>query len=283
VVSLPYEAGRSPFAVLTPVVGRLADLAGSGGIVELPAGAFDRDPGLAALERRLGAADPDRSAAPPDLSGIATAEVEGERGEAEVVVGCVAEALRSGLAGQRIAIIGPRGAADRTRLVRQLREAGIEAVGKDQRALVKTPFGRALHALLGLAWAPEPTDSDRLTWLRSAWSGAPAHLVERSERPMRRSLDTLENAIEKAGEPLLRALALPPGSRGGETAAGEVAAAVRGMVQRAHGDRAPVATTTVREDVAVAAAVLSYVPTQSASSIRAMLARLTSTWRLCSG
>jgi hypothetical protein len=48
VVSLPYEAGRSPFAVLTPVVGRLADLAGTDGIVELPTGAFDRDPGLAA-------------------------------------------------------------------------------------------------------------------------------------------------------------------------------------------------------------------------------------------
>jgi hypothetical protein len=198
---------------------------------------------IATQDLRLGEAEPDRRAERPALAGIATAEVEGERGEAEVVVGCVAEALRSGIAGQRIAIIGPRGAADRTRLVRQLREAGIEAVGKDQRALVKTPFGRALIALLGLAWAHEPTDSDRLTWLRSAWSGAPAHLVERSERPMRRSLDTLENAIEKAGEPLLRALALPPGSRGGETAAGEVAAAVRGMVQRAHGDRAPVATT----------------------------------------
>jgi len=286
VVSLPYEAGRSPFVVLKPVVGRLADLAGSDGIVELAPGSFDRDSGLAALERRLGEAEPDRSAAAPDLTGIATAEVEGERGEAEVVVGCVAEALREGVSGQRIAIIGPRGAADRTRLVRQLREAGIEAVGKEQLALVKTPFGRALIALLGLAWAPEPTDTDRLTWLRSPWSGAPAHLVERSERPMRRSLDTLDNAIEKAGEPLLRALALPPGSRGGESAAGEVAAAVRGMVQRAHGDRAPVATTTVREDVAVAAGVLSYLqtleliePAPSRSEVRDLLAELTVSMR----
>lgn len=282
VVSLPYEAGRSPFAVLTPVVGRLADLAGGSGIVELAAGAFGRDAGLAALERRLGESDPDRRAAPPDLTGIATAEVEGERGEAEVVVGCVAEALRAGVAGRRIAIIGPRGAVDRTRIVRQLREAGIEAVGNEQRALVKTPFGRALVALLGLAWAPEPTDTDRLTWLRSAWSGAPAHLVERSERPMRRSLDTLENAIEKAGEPLLRALALPPGSRGGATAASEVAAAVRGMMQRAHGDRAPLATTAVREDVATAAAVLSYlqtldliVPAPSRAELQELLAVLT--------
>ena len=281
VVSLPYEAGRSPFNVLKPVVGRLADLAGSDGIVELAAGAFDRDLGLAALEQRLGEVDPDRRAAPPALTGIALAEVEGERGEAEVVVGCVAEALRGGTAGQRIAIISPRGAADRPRLVCQLREAGIEAVGKEQRALVKTPFGRALVALLGLAWASEPTDSDRLIWLRSPWSGAPAHLVERSERPMRRSLDTLENAIEKAGEPLLRALALPPGSRGETSAAREVAAAVRGMVQRAHGDRAPVATTAVRDDAAIAAAVLSYLqtlalvkPAPSRSEVRELLAEL---------
>ncbi len=259
VASLPYEAGRGVFSVLTPVIGRLADLAGMGGITELPAGVFQRAPELAALERRFGEADPDRCALPPIGSSIETAEVEGERGEAEVVVSVVARALRAGVPGRRIAIIAPRGGADRSRLARQLREAGMEVASADQPVLAKTTFGRALVALLGLAWADQPTDAERLIWLRSPWSGAPAHLVERCERPMRRSLETFENAIEKAGEPILRALALPAGSRGGTSPLAEVAAAVRGMLLRAHGDRAPGVTPVLRDDLAVAAAVLSLV------------------------
>ena len=51
--------GRAPFQVLTPVVGRLAELAGSDGILELPAAAFARQPDLIALERRFGEPTPD--------------------------------------------------------------------------------------------------------------------------------------------------------------------------------------------------------------------------------
>ena len=257
VLSLSYEAGRVPFQVLTPVVGRLADLAGPEGIVELPPGAFDRHPDLTALERRFGEPAPDARCAPSVTGGVVLAEVEGERGEAELVVGEIAAALRHGTPGQRIAVIAPRGAADRLRLLRQLREAGLEASGGEQRLLVKTPFGRALLALLALAWADEPGDADRLTWLRSPWSGAPVHLVERIERPMRRSQETLEEGVQRLGEPIMRALAPPAGSRGAPTPVEEVAAAVRGMLLRAHGVRAVEDSHALRDDVAVAGVVLT--------------------------
>jgi hypothetical protein len=215
VVSLPYEAGRPPFAVLTPVVARLAERAGGNGIVELSPGAFDRHPDLALLERRLGEPAPDSRASAPSGDGIAVGEVEGERGEAEVVVHEIAEALRAGTHGSRIAVVAPHGADGRARLLRQLREAGIAVVANDQAPLGRTPFGRALLALLRLAWADEPSDDDRLAWLQSPWSGAPRHLVDRCERQVRRSLMSLEAALDDVGEPLRRALALPAGVRGG--------------------------------------------------------------------
>ncbi|MGI9186737.1 MAG: hypothetical protein ACR2J9_04330, partial [Gaiellales bacterium] len=231
VLSLSYEAGRVPFQVLTPVVGRLAERAGTVGITELPVGAFERHPDLIALERRFGEPDPDSRYAASVTGGVELMEAEGERGEAELVVAEVAAALRAGVPGHRIVVIAPRGAADRLRLVRQLREAGLEVDGAEQRLLVKTQFGRALLALLALAWADAPTDADKLIWLRSPWSGAPAHLVERIERPMRRSQETLEEGVQRLGEPIMRALAPPAGARGAASAVDEVTAAVRGMLQ----------------------------------------------------
>jgi hypothetical protein len=257
VLSLTYEAGRAPFQVLTPVVGRLAELAGPDGILELPAAAFARQPDLIALERRFGEPAPDARCAASTTGGVALFEAEGERGEAELVTREVAEALRDGTPGHRIAVIAPRGAADRLRLVRQLREAGLEVDAAEERPLVKTPFGRALLALLALAWADVPTDADRLTWLRSPWSGAPVHLVERIERPMRRSQETLDEGVKRLGEPIMRALAPPAGARGAATAVGEVEAATRGMLQRAHGLRAADDSNALRDDVAVATVVLA--------------------------
>ncbi|MGI9117713.1 MAG: hypothetical protein ACR2JV_08800, partial [Gaiellales bacterium] len=257
VLSLAYEVGRAPFQVLAPVVGRLAEQAGPAGIVELPAGDFERHPDLVALERRFGEPEPDARCAPSATGGVVLAEVEGERGEAEVVVHELASALRAGTPGHRIAVIAPRGAADRLRLLRQIREAWLEAAGDEQRLLVKTPFGRALMALLALAWGDEPGDADRLAWLRSPWSGAPIHLVERLERPMRRSQETFEDGVQRLGEPIMRALAPPAGARGAATPVDEVAAAVRGMLQRAHGLRAVDDSNALRDDVAVAGVVLA--------------------------
>jgi hypothetical protein len=281
VLSLSYEAGRAPFQVLTPVVGRLAELAGAAGITELPAGAFDRHPDLITLERRFGEPDPDARCAASMTGGIALLEAEGERGEAELVVAEVAAALRAGVPGHRITVIAPRGGADRLRLVRQLREAGLEVDTAEQRLLVKTPFGRALLALLALAWADAPTDAEKLTWLRSPWSGAPAHLVERIERPMRRSQETLDDGIQRLGEPIMRALAPPAGARGAGTAVAEVTAAVRGMLQRAHGVRAADDSNALRDDVAVAAVVLNELqrlaavePAPTRDEVREQLAHL---------
>jgi hypothetical protein len=105
VLSLTYEAGRAPFQVLTPVVGRLAELAGPDGILELPAAAFARQPDLIALERRFGEPAPDARCAASTTGGVALFEAEGERGEAELVTREVAEALRDGTPGHRIAVI----------------------------------------------------------------------------------------------------------------------------------------------------------------------------------
>lgn len=256
VASLPYEAGRPAFAVLQPVAERLAERAGAGAIVELAPGGFDRAVDLDRLERRLGEPDPDARGPAPIGDAVGVWEVEGERGEAEAVLLEVAGALRGGTPGDRLAVVAPRGADGRGRLVRELTDAGIAVAAERRVPLARTPFGRSLLALLALAWAPDPTDEERLTWLRSPWSGAPAHLVERCERQMRRSTATLAAAIAEAGEPLRRALALPVGSRGGGDAAEEAAAAVRGMLARAHGTSAPAAAADVRADAAVAADVL---------------------------
>ncbi len=281
VLSLSYEAGRAPFQVLTPVVGRLAELAGSAGLIELPVGSFERHPDLIALERRFGEPAPDARCQASATGGVALLEAEGERGEAELVVAEVAAALRAGVPGHRIAVIAPRGAADRLRLVRQLREAGLEVDAAEQRLLVRTPFGRALLALLALAWADAPTDAERLTWLRSPWSGAPAHLVERIERPMRRAQETLDEGVERLGEPIMRALAPPAGARGAATPVAEVIAAVRGMLQRAHGLRAADDSNALRDDVAVATVVLSELqrlaavePAPTRDEVREQLAHL---------
>ena len=253
VLSLAYEAGRPPFAVLTDAVGRLAERAE---IVDLPAAPGDRHADLVALERRFGEPDPDARCAASATGGVVLAEAEGERGEAEIVLREVASALRAGVPGDRIAILAPRGAADRRRLVRQLREADVAVDADEQRLLARTPFGRALMALLRSAWADEPGDEDRLTWLRSPWSGAPRHLVDQIERGMRRSRETFQEGVDRVGEPIMRALAPPAGTRGAATPVDEVRAAVRGMLRRAHGDGAPAAGRSLRDDVAQAGAVL---------------------------
>ena len=256
VASLPYEAGRPAFAVLQPAVERLAERAGTAGITELGPGDFGRAEALVRLERRLGEPDPDARGPAPQGGAIAAWEVEGERGEAEAVLLEVVGALRAGTPGDRIAVVAPRGADGRERLVRELRDAGIAVSAARRVPLQRTPFGRALLALLALGWAPQPTDEERLVWLRSPWSGAPAHLVERCERQLRRSTATLSAALAEAGEPIRRALALPAGVRADGAAAVEAAAAVRAMLVRAHGTAAPAADADLRRDVAVAADVL---------------------------
>ena len=281
VLSLPYEVGRASFAALSSAVGRLAAQAGGAGISDLPAAAQDRDLGLIALERRLGEPTPAACADVPTGNGLATAEVEGERGEAEVVVQEVAAALRSGYSGRRIAIIAPYGARHRARLVRQLGEAGITIVTDESRALTALPFGRALLALLQMAQATEPSLEDRLTWLQSPWSGAPRHLVDRCERQVRRSLETFDNAVEKAGEPILRALAPPGGAPLGVNAIDEVAASLRGMLQRVHGDRAPLVEADLRDDLVIARAIFRVLhsladlePAPSREELRGVLSTL---------
>jgi len=256
VASLPYEAGRPAFAVLQPAVERLAELAGSAGISELRPGGFGRADDLERLERRLGEPDPDARGPAPEGDAIAVWEVEGERGEAEAVLVEVARALRAGTPGERIAVVAPRGADGRERLVRELRDAGIAVAAPRRLPLQHTPFGRALLALLALAWDAHPGDDAKLVWLRSPWSGAPANLVERCERQLRRSTSTLTAALTEAGDPVRRALALPAGVRGDGAAAEEAATAVRAMLARAHGTSAPAADADVRRDAALAADVL---------------------------
>ena len=259
VVSLAYEPGRPPFHALAPLAGRLAEQAGADRIRELPPGAFDRHADLTALERRFGDPDPDGRAAASATGGVALAEVEGERGEAEAVLLEVAAALRAGTPAERIAVIAPRGAADRQRLVRQLRDGGIDAAGREQRLVAHTPFGRALRALLAVAWDDEPSVEDRLAWLRSPWSGAPPQPVDRLERGVRRSQEALEEGLEtKWADPLRRALALPPGVRTGGSAAEEAIAGVRAMLQRAHGRKGtPADSGALVDDVAQASAVIA--------------------------
>ncbi len=256
VLSLAYEAGRPPFAVLTDAVARFAEQAGPAGLRDLPALAEGRHADLIALERRFGEPDPDARCAASVTGGVVLGEVEGERGEAELVLAEVLRSLRDGIPGSAIAVLAPYGAAGRERLVRQLREARIEVDADEERPLVRMPFGRALLALLRFSWADDPGDDERLVWLRSPWSGAPRRLVDQLERGMRRSQATFQEGVESAGEPLMRALAPPPGARGGNGAVEEVRSAIRGMLRRAHGADAPVDGRALRDDIAHARAVL---------------------------
>lgn len=254
VLSLPYEAGRPIFAALAPAVARLADRAGSEGILELPVGDQGRAAGLVALERRLAEPDPDRRADDPLGADCDIVEVEGERAEAQAVVGIVAAALRDGFAGSRIAVIAPYGTRDRQHLADALRGIGIAVDDDAPVALSATPFGRALLAYLRIMDG-DADDADRLVWLRSPWSGAPAMSVERGERLVRRALDDLRGAIDRGGAVLRDALA-PPSSATADDARAQAEAAVREMLRRAHGLGAIAPSAAFDADLAVARSAL---------------------------
>jgi hypothetical protein len=255
VLSLPYEAGRPVFAALAPAVARLIEAGGSAAITDLPARDQGRSAGLVALERRLAEPDPDARADDPDGRDQTIVDAEGERAEAEAVAAAIAAALRAGTPGGRIAIVAPHGARGRGRLLRQLRETGIPVAADVAPALPATPFGRALLALLRIAWT-DATDADRLTWLRSPWSGAPPHLVERLERLVRRSLDDLPGAIARNGPAIAAALEPPEGVLDLPTPLAQARAAVAGMLRRAHGLAAPAPDRALEADLEVARAVL---------------------------
>lgn len=254
VLSLPYEAGRPIFTALAPAVARLAEQAGGDGILELPVRDQGRAPGLVALERRLAEPDPDIRAADPAGADCAVVEVEGERAEAQAVTAMVATALREGYDANRIAIVAPHGARDRALLAQMLTALDIDVRTNATVALPATPFGRALLAYLRVI-AGDADDADRLVWLRSPWSGAPAVAVERCERLVRRALDDLSGAIERGGAGLRDALAPPTGDSEGDSRSVAVAA-IRTMLRRAHGLEPNVTDPSLEADLRVARATL---------------------------
>lgn len=255
VLSLPYEAGRPIFAALAPAIARLADRAGPDGITELAVRDHGRAPGLVALERRLAEVDPAARADDPAGADCDVLEVEGERAEAQVVAAMVASALRDGVDGSRIAIIAPHGSRDRPLLVRSLRGLGIAVHTEATLALPATPFGRALLAYLRIVDG-DADDADRLTWLRSPWSGASAMAVERCERLVRRALDDLDGAIERGGAGLRNALAPPVGIDADADPRARAEGAVREMLRRAHGLAAASPDEALDSDLRAARSIL---------------------------
>ena len=254
VLTLPYEPGRAAFAVLRPVVARLAERART---TELPPLPGTRPPRLAALERAL--YEPLREladGAPADAT-IVGAEAGGGRAEAEIALEAVCAALREGVAPDRIAIVCPRDPAQRPALAETLRAAGVPLDAGRLPVVGRTGFGHALQGLVGFALGREPSRAQLFAYLRSPWSGVPRRRVDFVEGRLRGGAiangeAAYRSACELLGAPLHAVEAL----RAAADVRAALGDAVRGMVAAAAGLHGRTPTGQIATDVLAARAAL---------------------------
>jgi ATP-dependent helicase/DNAse subunit B len=181
-VSIPYEPGRAVFSSLSRTVEDLAGLA-DGSIQELPP-AHDElvPPPLVHLERELFADEPEVG---PQLDGaLRFLEGAGARGTIELVASDVLELLRSGVPGERIAVVCESVDRWRTTLDTVFVPLGIPFAVEQRGRLGDTSFGRALLGLLRFAWLGGRRN-DLFRYLRSPFSGIERRAVDFVEGRLR--------------------------------------------------------------------------------------------------
>jgi hypothetical protein len=199
VLTLPYEPGRVAFAVVAPIVRRLAERAVVTELAPLPGG---RPPALAALERRL---FEDAGPAPGPATGdeLVLLEAAGARAEADLVLQEVCRALRDGIAPDRIAVVTGGDPDDWPDLCAVLERSGAPVRVERRRTAGRTSFGFAVDRLLRFAWAEDARRGDLFGYLRSPWSGVPRRRVDFVEGRLRgRAIADPERVLEAAEEAL---------------------------------------------------------------------------------
>jgi ATP-dependent helicase/DNAse subunit B len=255
-VSLPYEPGREAFASLAHTATDLAALA-NGRVEELAPEERAAPPALVHLERALFVDAPPPG--PPLEGAIRFLEGSGARGALELLAEELLELLGDGTQPERIGIVCESLDRWRAPLDGILAPLGVPYAVEERPLLARTPFGRALIALLRFAWLGGGR-GELFAYLRSPFSGIPRAGVDFVEGRLRgRAVHTPERVVEEAER--LRGAPIPDLAEL-QAAAGPLEGArrlIRAMAAHAHGLDAPAAGVVAQGDLQgyeAAAAVL---------------------------
>jgi ATP-dependent helicase/DNAse subunit B len=246
-VSFPYEPGRAVFASLERTADDLARLADDR-IEELPAQAWYDVPALAHLERTLFAegATPD----PPPLNGaVRFLEAAGPRAALELVAEEVLGLLRDGTPAHEIAVVCPGLERFRAPLETAFGALGVPYALEGTVALERTPFGRALLALLRFAWL-SGTRRHLFLFLRSRFSGLPRTRADFVEGRLRgRAVAEPARVEEEAARLLGHPLPALAGLRETPSPADAIRAVSDRMLRAAYGLHSPPTGEAARLDL----------------------------------
>ena len=247
-VSLPYEPGRPVFASLAGTAEDLSRLA-SGRIEELaPRDDWYDASALAHLERTLFQEGPTEK--PPPLDGaVRFLEAPGPRATLELVGEDVLELIRSGTAPEEIALFCPATERFRAPLETAFGALGIPYAVEGSIAFERTPFGRALAALLRYAWLGG-TRRQLFAFLRSRFSGLPRHRVDFLEGRLRgRAVSEPERVEEEATRLLGHALPALAALRDAESPLEAIRSTADFMLRASYGLESPPVGEDARLDL----------------------------------
>jgi RecB family exonuclease len=245
-VSLPYEPGREAFASLAHTATDLAALA-DGRVEELAPGEAETPAALVHLERSLFVDSP--APGPPLEGAIRFLAGSGARGALELLAEELLELLGDGTAPERIGIVCESLDRWRAPLDGILAPLGVPFAVEERPLLARTPFGRALIALLRFAWLGGGR-GELFAYLRSPFSGIPRAGVDFVEGRLRgRAVHSPERVVEEAER--LRGAPIPDLAEL-QAAAGPLEGAgrlIRAMAAHAHGLNEPAAGVVAQRDL----------------------------------
>jgi ATP-dependent helicase/DNAse subunit B len=253
-VSIPYEPGRTAFAALEPTIEDLARLS-AGAVEELSRNGQPAPLALRHLERELFA---DAPALGPPLSGsLAFLEGAGTRGTLELVASEVLAVLRAGARPERVGLVCDSVERWRAPLASVFPPFGIPYSIEQSARLGETSLGRALLALLRIAWLGGGRD-ELFTFLRSPFSGVERRSVDFVEGRLRGRAIVEPGRVEEESERLRGAQvpALVELREAPDPVTG-VRALLRTMVRNAWGLEAPPTSEEARADARPVDAVRS--------------------------
>jgi ATP-dependent helicase/DNAse subunit B len=251
-VSIPYEPGRTAFDWLRQTSDRLAALATSSRVEELPPrSAESAHPAIAHVERTLfetGAAATGFS--PPPIDGaIRFFEGAGLRGAIELVAEEVADLVRAGSAPERIGVVCPSLERWRATVATAFGTIGIPYAFEAPVRLPQTAFGHALTGLLRFAWLGGGR-GDLFRFLRTPYSGLTRSSVDFVEGRLRGRAVAAPARVEEELEEL-RGASLPPlaALRAAKTPLAGATGLVTSMLRAAYGVERPPSSEEARDDL----------------------------------
>jgi ATP-dependent helicase/DNAse subunit B len=251
-VSIPYEPGRTAFAWLRETSERLAALATSRRVEELPPRSAEiAHPAIAHVERALfETAGVAAGLSPPPIDGgIRFFEGAGLRGAIELVAEEVADLIRAGSAPERIGIVCPSLERWRAPVATAFPTIGIPYAFEAPVRLPQTAFGHALTGLLRFAWLGGGR-GDLFRFLRTPYSGLARSSVDFVEGRLRGRAVAAPARVEEELEEL-RGASLPPlaALRAAGTPLEGASGLVTSMLRAAYGLERPPSSEEGRDDL----------------------------------